>query len=75
MVVFTRNFLPDKTSIKRSGMISSAKKLSIKSSTNLLECFLSHMYRQNANFGPCQAIMQINQSVESCNSFLPNLHG
>ena len=55
MVVFTRNFLPDRTSIKTSGMISSAKKLSIKSSTNLLECFLSHMYRQNANFGPCQA--------------------
>ena len=51
----TKNFLPTKTSINTSGTSSSIRKLLIKSSTNFLEYFVLHMWRQIANRGPCQS--------------------
>jgi len=43
VIMLTKNFLPEKTSIKISGIISSVRKLSISPSINILEYFLLHM--------------------------------
>jgi len=43
VIMLTKNFLPEKTSIKISGIISSVRKLPISSSINILEDVLLHM--------------------------------
>lgn len=66
----TKNFLPTKTSIKTSGTSSSIRKLLIKSSTNFLEYFLLHIWRQSANRGPCQSNKIENKKQKNKNTFL-----
>lgn len=61
--MLTKNFSPENTSIKISGMISSVRKLSISPSINLLEYFLLHMQRQSANWGPCQNHTRIHDKL------------
>ena len=61
--MLTKNFSPEKTSIKISGMISSVRQLSISPSINLLEYFLLHMQRQSANWGPCQNHTRIHDKL------------
>lgn len=59
--ILTRYFLPERTSIKISGIISSIRKLLIRSSINLLECLWSHMCRQSTNLGPFKKLIKTDE--------------
>lgn len=59
--ILTRYFLPERISIKISGIISSMRKLLIRSSINFLECLWSHMYRQSTNLGPLKKLIKTDE--------------
>lgn len=59
--ILTRYFLPDRISIKISGITSSMRKLLIRSSINFLECLWSHMCRQSTNLGPLKKLIKTDE--------------